>query len=411
MCPISIPHLEPEVTLPIDEGLPGLHLICDGEWVWQNFCAQFGEPEEVPRRIRPRHISYRPGTRALVSYMAQWKRGRWLEEDQFAVELVAGKSERLFRYPDDPYLPGLQLAALGVDAHQLLSKYIPISPHRLRVEVMRYHPTIRAVLCYIASWRQARIGKLTLFVRVMPPVQVSRLLTAVELADRSDFSLPRIVGCWPEGGIVWMSRVPGNTVRTLIRNGTPPDPERILAALAKLWSAPFKPEEGYPLDLLGGFQKTKGLLAQLLQSDEACRLLQQVTDALEHFSEAWRPSALAHNDFYDDQILLTPEDHLALVDFEETGPGDPLFDVGNMLAHLRWMARFSITPEACDGYRRQFRTAALDRFGWDAQALNLREAFALFRLSSNPFRQLQRNWLSKVESSLALVAEVLEGAL
>jgi hypothetical protein len=406
---MSAPHLKPAVILPVDEGLPGLGLLFNGEWVWEEFCTQFGEPEEVPHRIRPRHLSYRPGTRALVSYMAEWKRGRWLEEDQFAVELVAGKSERLFRYPDDPYLPGLQSAALAVDAHQLLSKYVPISPHRLRVEVLRYHPTIRAVLRYTASWRQARVGKITLFVRVMPPVRLSRLLSAAELAGGSGFALPRLVGCWPEGGVVWMSRVPGDTVRTLIRNGTPPEPEQIITALAKLWATPLRPENGQPLDLLGSFQKTKGLLAHLLQGEEAHRLLQQVTDALGPFSEAWRPSALAHNDFYDDQILLTPEGHLALVDFEETGPGDPLLDVGNMLAHLRWMTRFGIAPEACDSYRRRFRTATLERFDWSPQALNLREALALFRLSSNPFRQLQHNWPTKVETGLALAAEALEG--
>ena len=72
------------------------------------------------------------------------------------------------------------------------------------------------------------------------------------------------------------------------------------------------------------------------------------------------------------------------------------------------MTDFDIAPEACKGYRCQFRTAALDRFDWDVQALNLREAFALFQLSSNPFRQLQHNWSSKVESGLALATEALE---
>jgi hypothetical protein len=332
-------------------------------------------------------------------------------EDQFAVELVAGKPERLFRYPDDPYLPGLALATSAVDAHQLLNKYVSISPHRLRVEAVRYRPATRAVLRHIASWRQARLGKVTLFVRVMPPARISRLLAAAELAERSEFALPRLVGCWPEGGVVWMSTVPGNTIRTLIREGTPPGPERILDGLATLWSVPPKSGEGHALNLLGGFQMTQRLLAHVLQDDEARRLLQQVTDVLGPFAEAWQPSVLAHNDFYDDQLLLTPEGDLALVDFEEIGPGDPLFDVGNMLAHLRWMASFGIAPEACDGYRRQFRADALDRFGWDTEALNLREALALFRLASNPFRQLQRDWPSKVKRGLALAAEVLEEAL
>ena len=39
---------------------------------------------------------------------------------------------------------------------------------------------------------------------------------------------------------------------------------------------------------------------------------------------------------YDDQLILTPERELALVDYEEVGPGDPMLDVGNFLAHLSW---------------------------------------------------------------------------
>ena len=394
----------------MDIGHPGLPDLFRSRWVWEAFRREFGEPEEAPQRVRALHLSYRPGARALVSYAAEWQQGQWVVEDQFSAEIVAGKSMRLFRYPEDPYLPGLPLAASPVDAHQLLIKHVPVSPRQLRVEVMRYRPATRAVLRYEATWRQARTGKVILFVRVMPAKRVDRLLNAAELAGHTGFSMPRIVGCWADGGVVWMTRVPGETVRTAIREGTPPAPDQILDGLAKLWSAPVRPDQGRPLNLSGGFQMTERLLSHLLHGERASQLLRQVTDVLGPFAEAWRPSALAHNDFYDDQVLLTPEGHLALVDFEETGPGDPLFDVGNMLAHLRWMAQFGNAPEACDAYRQRFRSAALARFGWEPHALDLREAFAVFRLSSGPIRQLRRNWAERVETGLALAVKVLEGA-
>ncbi len=393
----------------MDEGLPWLFLLFDNQWVWQTFCTQFGPPEELPQRIRPRQFRYQPGIRALVSYVAEWERGRWVVEDQFAIEMVVGKPQRVFRYPDDPYLPGLRPAASGPEAHQLLAKYASISPHKLRVEAVRYRPGSRAVLRHIASWRTARVGKLTLFVRVMPPVRMSRLLKAAEIVERSGLALPQLAGCWAEGGVVWFSRMPGNNVRTHIRKGKPPEPEKILDALVKLWSTSIKPGEGHPLDLLGGFHMTQRLLTHLLREKAARQRLQRVIEVLTPFSEAWRPSALAHNDFYDDQVFLTPDGHLALVDFEETGPGDPLFDVGNMLAHMRWMARFGIAREAYDKYRHQIRSAALNRFGWKAPDLDLREALAIFRLSANPFHQLQRNWPKAIETGLSLVVEALEG--
>ena len=139
------------------------------------------------------------------------------------------------------------------------------------------------------------------------------------------------------------------------------------------------------------------------------QLLQQVTEVLRPFAETWRPSAIAHNDFHDDQLILTPEGRLALVDFEEVGPGDPLLDVANLLAHLRWMARFGNTPEECEAYHRRVQDAALARFDWDPKALDLREAFVLFRLSSGPIRQLKTNWTSRIESGLALAYDVSTG--
>ena len=407
MWPTSTPPLKPEVILPVDEGLPGLSQLFDNTWVWRTFCSQYGEPNETPKRIRPQQLHYRPGVRALVTYAAEWQRNRWVVEDQFAVEMRAGKAERLFRYPDDPYLPGLRLAGSAADAQELVKQHVRIRPQRLRVEAVRYLPSTRAVLRHIASWRRARSGSVSLFARVMAPRKMERFLAAADLALHSGFNIPQQAGCWKEGGVVWMNTVPGDTVRTLIREGTPPDPDQFLEPLASLWSSSFDQDHVQPLNLLAGFHTTERLLSQLLRSEEARGLLQRVSEALGPFALNWQPSALAHNDFYDDQILITPEGHLALVDFEEIGPGDPLLDVGKLLAHLRRMAQSGNGAEACKLYRQRVRSSALARFGWESQDLDLREAFALFRLSTGPIRRLQRSWEGRVEAGLAMVAEAL----
>ena len=408
---LATPPLEVPATLPTDEALPGLPQLFDGQRVWRAYCEQFGAPDETPQRIRTQQLRHKPGVGALVSYLVEWQWDRWVVEDQFAIELADGGPERLFRYPEDPYLPGLRQAASALDAHQLLAEHTGISAQRLHVEPVRYRPATRAVLRHIASWRQARTPKLTLYVRVMPTARVARVLSAVELAERSGFAVPRLAGCWAEGGVVWFTALPGDTVRTRVRSGRPPDPGPILDSLAKLWSEPVSSDGGHTLNLLGGFQLTQRLLSHLLQGEEARRRLQQLTDVLGPFAHEWRPSTLAHNDFYDDQVLVTPEGYLALADFEEIGPGDPLLDVGNMLAHLSWMARFGISPGACYSYRRRVRSAAIDRFGWDTRDLALREAFAIFRLSANPLRRLRRNWPLEVETGLRLATDVLEARL
>ncbi len=407
---VEAPAADPQ-AIPFDPKLPGLRRLFDTQWVWEEFCRRFGAPEKPPDRLRLQHFLYRPGSRAVLGYVAEQRWDDWVAEDHFAFELVAGQEERLFRYPDDPYLPGLRHAASAVDAHQLLSKYVPLHPNRLHVEAVRYRPTVRAVLRHRTRWRRRSTGDVVLYVRVMSPDRVARLVTAGQLAERSGFVLPRLVGCWPAGGVAWLAEIPGKTVRTLIREGNAPEPKRILEGLAPLWSEPSPGNAGQTLDVAAAFRRTQRVLSQVLPEGDGQRMLRHVARALRPFAEAWRPSALAHNDFYDDQLIVTPTGRIAVIDFEETGPGDPMLDVGNMLAHLRWMARLSSAPEAFGAYHRELRSAALERFGWEEQALALREAFALFRLSANPVRQFQPGWLGTVEKVLAMVAEALdEGA-
>ena len=404
----AAPALKPKVTsLPPDEGLPELPHLFENEWIWQAYGTRFDPPEETPDNLRLTQLLYRPGARAVASYVGERQWDRWVVEEQFAIELAPDKPANVFRYPDDPYLPGLSHAASALEAHQLLPQYVRLHPHRLHVEAVRYRPATRAVLRHTAHWRRQSGGQVTLFVRVMRPASVDRLLAAADLAERSGFVIPRLAGCWPEGGVVWLARAPGETVRTLIRNGEAPEPHLLLDGLARLWEASAPQGAGRALDVGAAFRWNQRLLTQVLRDEETRERLRSVADSLRPFAESWRPSALAHNDFYDDQLVLTPKGSLALVDFEETGPGDPLLDVGNMLAHLHWMARFGIAPEACAAYRLRFRNAALERFDWDEHELALREAFALFRLSSNPVRHLGRHWPQEVARGLALAAETL----
>ena len=403
----ALPPLEPRVALPEDEGLPGFSLLFDNEWVWQTYCDRFGAPEEPPQGLWVQQLSYRPGRRALVSYMVEWPEDFWMPDDRFAIELVKGSPEVVFQFPDDPNLPGLPQAVSPLEAQDLLTKHVRIDTPGLRVEVVRYRPSSRAVLRYTAGRRMADLGRPTLFVRVMPPRRIPRLLMAAQAVQSSGFVLPRLAGCWPEGGVVWLVRIPGETVRTLIRRGEAPEPDVILDHLERLWSGPV-PTELTPRNMAGGLRRTREILSHLIEGQEARQTLQRVVDTLSPFVDVWQPTALAHNDFYDDQMLFTPDTgRLALVDFEETAPGDPLLDVGVMLAHLRRSVRFG-GPEICETYRREFRAAALERFGWDQRELDLREAYSLFGLSANAFHQLQGNWYETLEMGLSLAAEALE---
>ena len=240
---LTAPPLFPQVALPEDRGLQEFSRLFDGEWVWRTYCSRFGQPEVRPQRLRLRQLSYNPGRRAIVTGVAEWPWDEFVTQDQFAVELARGQPARLFRYPDDPYLPGLTDAASAVAASRLLNRYVFAAPvQRVRVDVVRYRPGGHAVLRH-------RLGRVRFYVRVMRPERVSRLTAAAELVAQSGFALPRLAGCWTEGGVVWLSEIPGKNVRKLIRKGHRLDPEPILDNLARLWDIPYAANGRRPFNL------------------------------------------------------------------------------------------------------------------------------------------------------------------
>ena len=397
--------LSPRVAFPQDTGLDELWMLFDQEWVCSVYRQRFGEEHPVPERIRIRQVSYTPGRMAMVSYIVEWEREAYLPSQHFVAWLERGKPVEVFRYPDDPRLPGLKQAADPAGAIKLINKYVlSVGARRTRVEAVRYRPGSRAVLRY-------SVGRMRFYGRVIRPATVSSFLKSWEPIARSGFAAPRIAGYWADGGVVWMSEIPGKNLRSLIRRGLQPDPGPILDGLTTLWATPNGETQGQAFDLSGAYHRAKRSLLHVAQDDALASLsIGRIAWSLDTFVESWRPSAVAHNDFYDDQILVLPDGGMALVDFEEAGPGDPMLDVGNFTAHLRWRSRFGRKTES-DGtsqYLDEFRAAALERFGWRERDLNLREAVCLFRICTNAVRHPQHHWRERLGAGLTLASEVLE---
>ena len=399
--PAAIP-IYPEVSFE-DRDLRGIANLFIGEWVWQAYRSRIGETETDPYRIRVRQLSHTPGRRMTVTYLAEWPPDEFIPPESFVVELDRDQSVRLFRYPEDPHLPGLSEAASAESALRLVNRYVLAVPaRRLRVDMVRYRPGNRAVLRH-------RVGRIRFYARVVRPPAVSPLMDAAELTAHSGFISPRLAGCWADGGVIWLSEIPGRNMRQYIRRGNQPDPNLLLDGLEKLWRAPSPADGARPFNLSGAYRRAKRVFRRALREREAeRRTLRDATNALDSFVESWRPSHVAHNDFYDDQMLVLPDGGIALVDFEETGPGDPMLDVGNFLAHLRWGYQFGRgrEAEARRAYHEVFRRAALERFGWDERDLSMREGVCLFRICTNAIRHPQSDWLCRLNTGLSVVNEI-----
>jgi aminoglycoside phosphotransferase (APT) family kinase protein len=397
-------ELEPGIEFPGDRGIRGLAQAFNGAWVWKAYCRAFGRGDAFPQRLRVRQFTLSPGRGAVVSYVLDWDDDAFLPPEQFSLRINGSESAELWRFPDDDQLPGLADAAHPDTALRLINRHVLAVPtRRVRVEVVRYRPGSRAVLRH-------SIGKVTFYVRVLRPAAVDRLVAAAAVIGGSSFVVPRIAGHWSKGGLVWLSRIPGRNGRRYIRRGGQPSAATILDGLESLWAAPIGSGGGRPLNLQGLFRRAKRILGHATQGNGEARCeLEAAARVLDPFVASWQPTGLAHNDFYDDQMLLLPDGRIALVDFEETGPGDPMLDVGNFLAHLRIQAGLGRSDAATSAgaYHNTFRSAALDRLKWEARELNLREAVCLFRICTSTVRNIRPDWERRLGTGLTLVNEIL----
>ena len=354
--------------------------------------------------MRIRHFIHTLGRRAIVSYEMEWSRDSFRPTEYFVAALRNSGELSISRFPDDERLPGLAEAASPEAALRLVNKtMLTVPARRARVQLIRYRPTYRAVIRH-------RIGKLRLYARVVRPEDFAPMLAAFETTRRCNFHMPDLAGQWAEGGVIFLTEVPGRDLRSRIRKGKAPAPEQILAGLESLWQLPGDSSQLAAFDLKRAYRRAlRSFRHNLRDHCAALRELDELAAAMNSFVNAWHPSSLAHNDFYDDQLLVLPRGGLALVDFEATGPGDAMLDIGNFLAHLRWSSRFARASQAenCRQYHLGLREAALARYDWKPQALAMREAVCLFRVCTNAIRHPKQDWRDKLNAGLSLVADCL----
>lgn len=389
------------VELPDDPALPSLPKLFDYAWVCDS--VQNGATAS-PRRIRIHHFIHSIASRATVSYEVQWPEDSFLPSDYYVATTRRDGRIDLRRYPDDQRLPGLADAVRPDTAIKIANNHVLTVPaRRARVQLIRYRPGYRAVLRH-------RFGRIKLYARVVRPPDFGSFLAAYRLSAQSGYVVPGLAGYWEDGGVLWFTDLRGTNLRSRVRKGKAPHPDLLLDGLEVLWQAPPGVGEVRPLNLDRAYKRAlRSFKHNLRDFPDSTRNLQKLEGLLSPFAQSWRPASMAHNDFYDDQLLVLRGGQLALVDFEDIAPGDPLLDIGNFLAHLRWSARFSREPRAehCRDYYDGLRVAALSRFGWHEDSLALREAICLFRICTNAIRHPTADWHSRLDAGLLLVAETL----
>ena len=228
---VAMPTIRPAVDFPTDPHLDGLVNLFDPSWIWGRYQSEFGRQERAAETIRLRQFSHSVGRTATASYLLEWPRDDYLPSKHLTVTTDRNSRAELFRYPDDDRLPGLPTAADPNSALKLINEHVlDFRARQVRVQLIRYRPRNRAVFRH-------RVGRIKLYARVVRPMAASQIVEAYDIIARSEFVVPRIVGHWRDGGILWLSEIPGKNLRQRILKGEIPDATPLLDGLESIWTA------------------------------------------------------------------------------------------------------------------------------------------------------------------------------
>jgi aminoglycoside phosphotransferase len=408
--PDTIPMPEPAAGIvPRDDALPAVTALLApgaGELLAPAVAERGGRIEAT----RARFVNYTPGRRIAVRYSARvaWPNGRVRDETLVAMSRsggppsgsipveVAGTTVGVWRYPDDPRLPGIR-AAIDPKYVRGLLDGLGAAPGELRLSYRAYWPTRRAVVQATIPSRKLSFdpaaGKLSraaseklLFLKIVRPGEVEALYRLHERL-RDGLPTPRCLGWDEELGILVLEALPGQTISGCLSGdgGPPPSPDELLALLGRLGKYEV---DGEPRRTTGQKIENHVRLLSAILPDQA--------ETLAKFRELYgeqreQPLTTVHGDFHEEQVLVQGGRVSGLLDIDDTGPGQLVDDLGLMVGRVRARAQFAKRGrEAAQAYEQRlleaFDTAV------DPDELRHRAAGALLGRATSPFRSQMKGW-------------------
>ncbi|MFP5488457.1 MAG: phosphotransferase family protein, partial [Acidimicrobiia bacterium] len=272
----------------------------------------------------------------------------------------------------------------------------PLVGGRPELEVVAYRPTERAVVRVRGADREV-------YAKVVPPHAVEALALRHERLSAAGLPVPRLLAAG-EGWIA-MEAVHGTTLRDRLKAGSGqlPSPDRVRELLATLASVEVP---GVPAvrSRVADAPHHAAMLATVLPSERA--RLAEIVDrlAVQVDCELSERTGTVHGDLHEAQLVVDDDRVIGLLDIDDVGPGDPLDDVGILIAHLRFRALTSGDPNVVH-YAELTRRAVLADH--DAADVDRTVAAVLVGLATGPFRIQQADWAATTRQVLDLVEGLL----
>jgi aminoglycoside phosphotransferase (APT) family kinase protein len=361
-------------------------------------------------------VQYRPGNDLVVRYRASVRTRHGVVDDTlFAAVTASGppkgtlvveahtESDRtlrvgVWRWPFDPVLQALEQVVTPGRVHELLG---PLAPEGPAVEVIAFRPTERAVV----RITDRDGGRPAVYVKVVEPSLTDRFVRRHDDLRRAGLPVPAVLARGP--GWYAMEALTGSTLRDHLKSGVRrwPAGSSFCSMLRNLNRATLSdPSLARSRDVEAPAQAA--MLTSVLPGER--QRLATIVDRLgEHTPRSARHLVTVHGDFHEAQVVLDGTELSGLLDIDDVGLGDPISDVGTLLAHLIYRARS--TPLRGDrirsyagALRRTFATVH------DPGELDRMTAAALLGLATGPFRVRQVGWERASQAVLDEVERLLD---
>ena len=363
--------------------------------------------------LRSDFVLYTPGIGITLTYVArvEW-RDQSLTDEVLVVYArnnrnppagvvtveVGGTAAGIWRFPEDPYLPGLRRAAIPDFAGRLLRE-LGFPRGKVTLQLRAYRPGLRAVIqATLASpgllYRrdtgrmESAIHQRDFYFKIVRPGD------AGPLAARHDelaglIPAPRCLHHDDDLGILVLEAMDGHSLWSSLA-AEHPDPPTPLALLEPLDRLATVKSEG---PTVGNIYHAVISHVQLLHA-----LAPAESDRIERIGAELQPRGqgrliTVHGDFYDSQVLVRDRRVLGLIDLDDLGPGERVDDLATMAGRVWTIAQVQPDP----GKREEITAYALAMLAdfssvVDADELDRRVGGILLGRATGPFRAQQDDW-------------------
>jgi hypothetical protein len=294
---------------------------------------------------------------------------------------VAGTPVSVWRFPNDPFLPGLPSATSHQRVRELLDQ-LGVVAGAIQLEVRAYRPSRRAVIEVTVDGVEDA-GRV-LYLKVLAGGRAARL-ARVHRELEGHVPVPGVVGVAPEQGILAIRALRGATLRTALVEGLPvPGAGELVQLSEQLAAAPLT--SGADPTRFADPTRHVGGLGELVPDRRA--ELERVAAVARDVAG---PGVPVHGDLHDGQLLVEDGGIVGLLDVDGAGTGRLAQDAGSLVAHLEALGE--VWP-AADARVRAYADEVAHAYGrsLDPSDLARGAAGAWLGLATGPYRVQDPGW-------------------